>query len=341
MDLAARRSEVSREIGLAKTKNGRGVRDREREREVKAHFEREARRLGLSDELAKDLANLLISDSVRTQEDLGGPSLKGSTALVVGGAGRTGQWFCRFLSNRGAEVRIWDPRGKLDGYRSLRSLDRAASDSDIVVIASPLGTARAELDAVLAASPRGLVFDVCSVKSHIAASLKKAAAKGILVSSIHPMFGPGACSPKGRNVIVCDCGSMEASERVVQLFSSAGAIIARTRLDEHDRLMAYVLGLPHLCTLLFARTIGSSGRTQAELRRVGGPSFERMRKMAEELSSESRRVYHDIQALNPNTEEVVTSMERVIKDLRHASLDADPSRFAEIMRSNRNYLEVD
>ncbi len=337
----ARRSEVSREIGLTKTKDGREVRDREREREVVTRFGEEAVRLGARPKLARSVARLLISDSVRIQGHERKAHLRGKRALVVGGAGRTGKWFCRFLSNRGAKVSVWDPRGRLPGYRALKSLGRAAAESDIVVIASPPGVALSELRMVIDASPRGLVFDVCSVKSHIARELRMAAAKGIRISSAHPMFGPKVCSAKDRNVVVCDCGCREANDRLARLFSSVGARVTLMDLENHDELMAYVLGLSHLCSLVFARAVGKSGRDPQEFHAVEGPSFEKMWTMAKELSSESRRVYHDIQALNPNTRKLIRSMERALRELKTASLDADPSRFAEIMQSNRKYLEVE
>ena len=341
LELIARRAEVSREIGLTKAKDGLETRDRSREKAVIAQFAKRAKLLGVGTRLANDVAKLLISDSVSIQEAGVERPLVGKTALVVCGAGRMGEWFCRFLSNRGAEVAIWDPRGRLRGYESLKTMEWAAASSDIVVIASPLGVASSELEIVLDSSPAGLVFDLCSVKSHIAAQLREAAAGGFLISSIHPMFGPKACSPKGKNVIVCDCGSKEANDRVSQIFSSAGSHVSFTSLDTHDELMAYVLGLSHLCSLVFAGTIRASGKDIAQLRNVQGPSFKRMSSMALELSNESKRVYHDIQALNPNTRKVVSSMEQVLRELEKASLDADPARFAEIMRSNGEYLEVE
>jgi chorismate mutase/prephenate dehydrogenase len=326
---------------LTKAKDGLKIRDRSREKDVITQFAKKAKLLGVGARLANDVARILISDSVSIQEAGTELTLKGKTALVVGGAGRMGEWFCRFLSNRGAEVAIWDPRGRLRGYESLKTMEWAAASSDMVVIASPLGVAPSELEMVLDSSPAGLVFDLCSVKSHIASQLKEAADNGVLITSIHPMFGPKACSPKGKNVVICDCGSQEADDRVSQLFLSAGSHVSHTSLDTHDELMAYVLGLSHLCSLVFAGTIRASGRDIAQLKMVQGPSFERMSRMARELSNESKRVYHDIQALNPNTRKIVSSMEQVLRELRKASLDADPVRFAAIMRSDREYLEVD
>ncbi len=340
VELMRRREDVAREIGLTKVKDGLQARDKAREREVVAGFVRNARLLGADEVLAKEIARLLISDSLRVQAEGSLRVFEGNRALVVGGSGRMGEWFCRFLSNRGAEVAIWDPRGKLAGYKSLKDVESGAG-SDIVVVASPLGAATKELKLVLDSEPAGLVFDLCSVKAHIAKQLRNAASKGMQVTSIHPMFGPSVCSPMGRNVVVCDCGSEEAVERVSSILRGSGAHVSRASLERHDELMAYVLGLSHLCSLLFAGTLRASNENPESLKMVQGPSFEKMCRMARELSSESKRVYHDIQALNPNTRKVISRMEGVLGDLRSASLDSHPTRFAKIMNANRGYLEVD
>lgn len=267
--------------------------------------------------------------------------MAGQEALVIGGAGRMGEWTCRFLSNRGASVKVWDPRGELEGYRNERSVAPAAKSAGMVILASPLGACADDLRAVLDASPRGLVFDLCSVKSHIAGTLKRAASDGVAVTSVHPMFGPSAPSPRGRNVIVCRCGCVEADDKAVRLFTSWGANVSLVDIEKHDDLMAYVLGLSHVCSLLFAGTLQRSGKSLSELQAAQGPSFEKLVRMSAELSLESKRVYHDIQALNPNTRHMLVTMETVLRELRKAALDSDPSRFRITMESSKKYLEVD
>lgn len=340
MDLITRRQEVALDIGLVKQKDGLTVKDREREKTVVKNYEARARAAGLSPKLGRSLAELLISMSVSEQKRTVTRPLRGRKALVVGGAGRMGEWACRFLSTRGAEVIISDERGSLDGYKSSSNINRAVPGQDIVVIASPLGTCPDDLAAVIKARPKGLVFDLCSVKSHIASKLKKGASEGLRITSVHPMFGPSEASPRGRNIVVCRCGSEEADAEAAELFASEGANVSFLSLDKHDELMAYVLGLSHLCTLVFAGTLAKSGRDSASFEQVQGPSFGKLRRMATELSNESRRVYHDIQALNPNTRHVVASMESVLREVRKAALDDDPSRFRTIMDSDREYLEV-
>ncbi len=340
LETVARRLEVAREIGLVKEKDGLPIRDLAREKLVVAEYVRNATSLGLDRDIAPRLAGTIVEGSVRVQKGNRSRNLKGKTALIVGGAGKMGEWTARFLSNRGAKVLIWDPRGKLEGYKNVKSLEQSANKADIAVVASPPGKCQEELQAVLDLRPEGLVFDLCSIKSHISGNLRRGAKEGIFVTSVHPMFGPSVATPKNQNVVICDCGSKKANEQASKLFSDAGARVSIVGLERHDELMTYVLGLSHLCTLIFAGTIARSGNEMSAYGDVQGPTFGRMSRMARDLSNESKRVYHDIQALNPHTRQMIASMETVTRELRKASLDSDPARFGKIIESDRKYLEV-
>ena len=340
VELVSQREQVAAEIGLVKEKDDLEVRDLAREKKVRAEFARLAKSRGMDPGFSEVLAELLISRAVRVQMTRKPKDLKGKSALVVGGSGRMGAWFCRRLSNRGAEVVVWDPRGHLDGYENIRQLGPAARSADIVIVSSPLGASPNELREVLEARPKGLVFDVCSVKSHIASQLRKAARSGIKITSVHPMFGPSVASPKGRNVIICDCGCPRANDEARKLFSAAGAIVVATTLARHDELMAQVLGLTHATTLLFATALASSGNRIKDLVPVQGPSFSRALASAKELSLESVRVYHDIQSLNPDTRRMFGSLEKSLAKVKMASMDKSPNEFRKIIESSRKYLEV-
>lgn len=339
LDLIARRQEVAVEIGLCKRRDGAPLRDTEQEEQVLDRAAERAKRLGFDDNLARDLMRMLMSHSLRAQKASRDVApFDGRHVLVVGGAGRMGEWTCRYLSNRGAEVSVWDDRGKLPGYRNIKSLAAEAAESDITVVSSPPGKCASHLEKVLKAPPEGLVFDICSVKSHISTILRDGARRGVKVTSVHPMFGPHAPSPKGLNVLVCPCGSDEADDAAEEVFRSGGAITSRVCLDEHDRLMAYGLGLPHICAMLFGTTVRGSGLRLDELERAEGPTFRRLKKMAAEVSSESRRVYHDIQALNPHSKAMMAGFETSFRALRKAATSSDPRAFGEIMDSCKKYF---
>jgi prephenate dehydrogenase/chorismate mutase len=340
LELIGQRGQVSLEIGLVKQRDDVPVRDRNRESAVKDAYVKRGRLHGVDGRLALRVAELLMADSIKTQKKPFRRDLTGKEVLVVGGSGRMGAWICRRLSNRGSRVSVWDPRGKLEGYESVHSLVPAARTADLIVISSPLGTSSKELRQVLKAGPKGLVFDVCSVKSHLASQLKAAARSGIDITSVHPMFGPNIATPRGRTVIVCDCGNSRAAARVQKLFEASGANVTRMPLERHDELMAYVLGLPHISSLLFASTLASSSESLDELSLAKGPSFERMLAASRDLARESVRVYHDIQALNPHTRKMFENYVNSVKLLKDASIRKDPDCFRRIMESDREYLEV-
>ena len=337
--LLSKREDIAKEIGMTKRKDGLNVRDAQREKKVADRMISLAKALGADRDTTKQLARLLMADAVRVQKEKDGTPLEGTSALVVGGAGRMGGWMCRYLSNRGATVKVWDPKGRRTGYSNVRMLAPAAEASDTVVVASPLGASAQDLKMVLDAGPTGLVFDVCSVKSHIAGQLRQAAANGVDIASAHPMFGPKAASPNGLNVVVCDCGSKSAAERTRNLFRQGGAKVTYLYLEEHDRMMAYILGLSHLTALLFSGSLRSSDKPASELGEVQGTSFARLAELAREVSCESRRVYHDIQAMNPHTKEMVEGMERALLELKEAAVQSDHDMFKRLMDSAQEQLE--
>jgi chorismate mutase/prephenate dehydrogenase len=335
--LIARRMEVAKEIGLTKMKDGAEVRDASREEAVVKDFTERAVALGLDERMATTIVNTIIEEAVRTQLEQDVRQLQGKKVVVIG-AGRMGAWTARFASNRGAAVSVYDPRGHLDGYDNLQSPEQGAGDSDFVIIASPLGTAKEDLRTLFSAKPSGVVFDLCSVKSYLKDILCEGAANGFRVTSVHPMFGAGAITPKGKNVLVCSCGCKEADAAAKQLFENEGAIVTEVPLDDHDRLIAHVLGASHMCALVFGRAVSKSGLSPKDLAAVHGPSFATLCALAESISNESRRVYHDIQKLNPHTAEAIRSIERALDELRNAALDEDPAGFARIMDDERDFF---
>jgi len=84
--------------------------------------------------------------------------------------------------------------------------------------------------------------------------------------------------------------------------------------------------------------VKDSGRRLDEFERVEGPTFRRLSKMAAEVSSESRRVYHDIQALNPHSRAMMAGFESSFRELRKAAASSDPRAFGEIMDSCKKYF---
>ncbi len=172
LSLVAERQQLSREVAEAKRSTGTGTRDYQREREVLLRARSTAQVLGLSPDLAESVLRLLIRGSLTTQERIrvaAGGLGSGRSALVIGGAGKMGRWFAEFLSSQGYHVVIADPAASLDGFTCVADWRGLPLDHDLIVVATPLKIANAVLQELATRKPRGIVFDIGSLKSPLRA----------------------------------------------------------------------------------------------------------------------------------------------------------------------------
>src|SRR5207245_11646373 len=93
--------------------------------------------------------------------------------------------------------------------------------------------------------PPGVIFEVGSLKSPRRAGLMALRSHGCRVTSVHPMFGPDTELLSGRHVVFVDLGNAPALAAARELFAPTMAEQVVMSLDDHDRLSAYVPGLPH------------------------------------------------------------------------------------------------
>jgi len=91
--------------------------------------------------------------------------------------------------------------------------------------------------------------------------------------------------------------------------------------------------------LTFGTALRSSGKKTSELKDIQGTSFAKLAELAREVSNESRRTYHDIQALNPQTRHMVEAAERALMELKEASASADHDMFISLMQSAKQQME--
>ncbi|HLF06572.1 MAG TPA: prephenate dehydrogenase/arogenate dehydrogenase family protein [Thermoplasmata archaeon] len=334
--LVRRRLNLARQVGDVKRRAGIPIRDFAVEKEVLERVSRECVRLGVEPEVGQRMARLLIRASVQTQEELFLPERGEAQILVVGGAGRMGRWLCDFLVSRGHRVEVCDPAKTRFPEAPL---ERAA-DADFVILATPISKTPELLRRIIDLKPRGVVFDICSLKSPIELAIQRARATGVRVCSIHPMFGPSAVLLSGRVVAICDCGDKEAVKLARSLFEGTALRITEFPVAQHDRLMAYVLGLSHLVNLVTARALTLSGTEFKELSGVASTTFRKMIATAAEVVNENPALYYEIQNLNPHSGEVASLLGTAVREMEEASISerANPEEFERLMLAAREYF---
>lgn len=340
--LVAERKRVSEEVARVKRATGYPTRDFEREREVILGVRTAAADLGVSPALAEDLQRLLIRSSLTTQERASvaaGGKGSGRRALVIGGSGKMGHWFVDFLSSQGFAVEVADPAPVAADVPHLDDWRRSELTHDYIIVATPLGATDAILRELALRRPPGVIFDVGSLKSPLRAGLTALKTHGCKVTSIHPMFGPDTELLSGRHVIFVDLGSRQALEAAKDLFAPTMAEQVVMSLDEHDRLIAYVLGLSHALNIAFFTALAESGEAAPKLARMSSTTFDSQLDVATRVAQESPELYYEIQSLNDYGAESLEALSKAVERIRTAVITQNHDAFVAMMRQGRDYLE--
>jgi chorismate mutase/prephenate dehydrogenase len=293
--LAAERVKLARAVGEIKRAQAKATVDYAQERIVLDRAREAAKDRGLDPTVAEDLVARLIRASVMAQEE---DNLRvhargaGKTAVVVGGAGRMGRWMARFLAAQGWRVGALDPAAPAVENEWAR---QALSSADLVVCATPPGVTATLYAEWASHPPRGVVFDISSIKTPLTEPIRSLQASGGRVASIHPMFGPSIALLRDADVVVCDTGDDASTVEVEALFRATTARLVRLPLDDHDRIMGDLLSLAHAAAIAFALSLPEEGLP------VRSTTFHALEVLASDVVRESPEVYYEIQAHNPHS----------------------------------------
>src|SRR6202048_2336358 len=340
--LVAERKAVSEEVAQVKRATGRPTRDYERERDVILGVRTMAAERGVSPELAEQLLRLLIRSSLTTQEQasvVAHGAGSGRRALVIGGAGKMGGWFVSFLASQGFAVEVADPAAAAEGVGRVADWRSTDLKQDYIVLATPLGITDAILRDLALRRPPGVIFDVGSLKSPLRAGLLALKSHGCKVTSVHPMFGPDTELLSGRHVVFVDLGNAAALTAARELFAPTMAEQVVMSLDDHDRLIAYVLGLSHALNIAFFTALAESGEAAPRLARMSSTTFDAQLEVASLVAQESPELYYEIQSLNDYGAESLEALSKAVERLRTSVLSQDHAAFVALMRRGREYLE--
>ena len=340
--LIAERKAISGEVARVKRSTGYPTRDYERERDVILGVRAAASELGVSPALAEEILRLLIRSSLQTQEQASVAARGAGTgrrALVIGGGGKMGGWFVGFLGSQGFTVEVADPSGGPAGVPHVEDWRKTDLNYDYIIVATPLGVTDAILSDLALRRPRGVIFDVGSLKSPLRSGLLALKTHGCRVTSLHPMFGPDTELLSGRHVVFVDLGHAEALASARELFAPTMAEQVVMSLDDHDRLIAYVLGLSHALNIAFFTALAESGEAAPRLARMSSTTFDSQLDVATRVAQESPELYYEIQSLNDYGAESLEALTKAVERIRTAVFSKDQQAFAALMRRGRDYLE--
>lgn len=340
IELIAKRQQVVSDIGRDKHSTGRATRDYEREKNILDRARAQAEALAVDPDLAEEIMTVLIRSSLTRQERArvvaegkGG----GRRVLVIGGAGKMGGWFVDFFNSQGFATIVADVNIE-DGPARVSDWTAAGLDFDIIVVATPMAVSGEILTTLATLSPRGLVFDIGSLKTPLKSGLRALAEAGCKVASLHPMFGPDTQLLSGRHLIFVDAGNAAATAEAKTLFSATMVDELDMGLDEHDRLISYVLGLSHALNVAFFTALAESGEAAPKLARLSSTTFDAQLLVAAAVARDNPRMYFEIQHLNQFGLDPLDALCESVARIREVVADGNEEAFVTLMQNGREYL---
>ena len=270
----------------------------------------------------------------------------GMRVVVLGGTGKMGRWFAKFLRDKGFDVAVHSrsPEKAVKAaeelhVRYVESLD-AVRDADMVIVATSLdSTAETIRKASKKMKPNTILFDIASVKEGIIEALEEAKAQGIRAISVHPMFGPGATTLKGKHVIVIPIGDDPTLvKEVLGIFKGAETHIVESG-EAHDMMVALTLSLPHFLNIVFGKTL--TGTDIKEVAKFAGTTFTLQLTVAEAVLSEDPDLYYEIQSRNKAFVKVLNNFLESAREVASTVKGKDREAFVKSFKEARDALSKD
>ncbi|HEX9713273.1 MAG TPA: prephenate dehydrogenase/arogenate dehydrogenase family protein [Actinomycetota bacterium] len=211
-------------------------------------------------------------------------------------------------------------RGAADAASA--SLEEAASDRDVIFIATPVGViSRVARDLVPYLSGGTLLTDVGSTKSRVVVEIEETLPEGVTFIGGHPMAGSedegiDAARPdlfKGAWWILTPTARSDADAygRLNALVTTLGARVMALEPAEHDRLMAMISHLPQLTASALMNLVAEQGKDHGGLLALAAGGFRDVTRIA----ASNPEIWVDI--CRENGPAIVEALERMASELLH------------------------
>ncbi len=266
---------------------------------------------------------------------------------VIGGSGKMGKWFARHLLKEGKQVVITgrNRRKLLAAARQLGADSttgnvEAVRQADVILISVPVDNFERVVEEISPHTHSGqAIIDITSLKVSPVETMHRHIKQGLVLGT-HPVFGPGARDMNGQNFVLTPTSEEENSlaQKIKQYLEERGANATLMTPQEHDEMMAVVLGLSHFIAIVSADALLTSEKFK-QMKEIGGTTYRVLLTLVESVISEDPELYASLQMSLPNmeqTEELFLKNARAWADLVK---NRDRQEFVRRMNALRNRIE--
>jgi prephenate dehydrogenase len=231
---------------------------------------------------------------------------------------------------------------------SIAGIDECVAESDVIVLAIPVGAACKLLPQVLdrVVGTDKVVIDVCSVKESMCQVAAGHQARSQYVAT-YPMAGteysgPWAAMPglfDGRACILCDVeeSSPKAVRLVEKLYDALNMRVTYMRSDAHDMHVAYVSHISHITSFALALTVLDKEKDEKHIFDLASGGFS----STVRLAKSSADMWVPILALNhDNVLRVIDTYIDKMKEFRSAIDAYDEDKIRELIAEGNKIKRI-
>jgi len=266
---------------------------------------------------------------------------------IIGGSGKIGKWFSRFLLADNKEVVISGRnKGKLAetgrqlGAAVAADNVEAVKNADAVILSIPVENLESVVSEISPHIHTGqIIIDVTSTKV-LPMEIMHRHLKQCTVLGTHPLFGPGASSLANQNIVLTPTSDEEKAlaVKVKNYLEKHGGVISIMTPQEHDKKMSVVLALSHFIAIVSADTlVASSGVERTES--IGGITYKVLLTLVESVLSEDPELYASLQMNLPGTVELEEMFREKVVLWAEVVRNGDRQEFIQRMTGLREKLE--
>ncbi len=265
---------------------------------------------------------------------------------IIGGSGKMGRWFARFLLKEGKDVLlVGRSKAKLEEARcqlnvSITTDIEDVKLADVVLISVPVDHFE---ETVKRLSPHTqsdqTILDITSVKVLPIEAMHRYIKRGQVLGT-HPVFGPGARSLTNQNFVLTPTDEQEnrLAEKVKSYLETKGARVCLMTPREHDDMMAIILGLAHFIAIASADSLINFERLK-EMEAIGGITYKVLLTLVESVISEDPELYASLQMNLPGLPDFQERFQQSCREWAELVKQKDRQQFIRRMKAIREKLE--
>ncbi|MDR0572419.1 MAG: prephenate dehydrogenase/arogenate dehydrogenase family protein [Tannerella sp.] len=255
--------------------------------------------------------------------------------ILILGAGKMGSFFADLLSfDHEVAVLEKDPKRMRFIYNAIRMQSPEEIKDFAPELVINCVTLNYTIDAFKPAlpylKPYCIISDIASVKNNLKEFY---ATCGFPYVSTHPMFGPtfaNLANLAKENTIIISEGDHLGKIFFKDLYDKLKLNVFEYTFEEHDKVVAYSLGIPFASTLVFAATMVHQD--------APGTTFKRHMKIARGLLSEDDYLLTEI-LFNPRTPRQIARIQEKLSVLQDVIAAKDTVKMKEFLEDVREKIK--